>query len=825
MKLRLKNFRCYLDREFDFGTEGLLLLSGASGTGKSTILMAITFTLYGLGTKVITHGKTSCQVELEHNELKIIRTKRPNRVIVINMITQEEYENDAGQGIINEKFGIAFETTSYIRQNAINSFITLSPTEKLEFLEKFAFTGFDLSQIKSRCSTNIRNTHEALTYVSGQLETLKNIYGAMKKPEKVSFPIPISKTGGRDHAIKNELIRHKNSKILVKKAEAELDTIKTWLTDLHVYNAKTEGRRENISTLQKNIGNITLELDNVHYDGDLALEKQEQKLALFISQRELLLLKDRYEQDKSRLELIYQSEIDEMKKKITTIEENLWKEYTEVEVEELINDHIDILKDAEQLKRLKTLLEKYSGINEEKLEENKQKLEEYRKTLLEKRELLSKLLLQKELYECPACHTSLRFQDDELHIQSDEIELNNDADIEEIEKEITLMAKSINRLEYSIPEDQNKLKRYKETQTEIKVIEDKREDELLTKEEAETNIEYLKEYKRTQQEQEKSKKKLETSIRDKKFSSTVDTFKTQLTKQKEAIKSLETKTKEQKHETIDEEDLRYTIQIQRQSKEKFEMYQKQLKTLNRDLKLNTEELEKLEEEYSKKYKTNKLVEQLEQEITEKETNLDKLKNDSMKHDSNVQKIEQYQRYKEESNKFTEWETKVLDCEEAETMARQKYSAGMLLKDKILQAESVAMANIISSINTHAQEYLELFFPVDPIEIRLQSFKQSKKSITGAVKPQINLEINYKGMEADLTMLSGGELARVVLAFCLSLAEIFNSPFLLLDECTASLDQELNSIVLEGIQKNFGQKLVIVIAHQVVSGDFDRQIML
>ena len=101
------------------------------------------------------------------------------------------------------------------------------------------------------------------------------------------------------------------------------------------------------------------------------------------------------------------------------------------------------------------------------------------------------------------------------------------------------------------------------------------------------------------------------------------------------------------------------------------------------------------------------------------------------------------------------------------------------------------------------------------------FKETKKSC----KPQINLEIDYKGMEADISMLSGGELSRVVLAFTLALSEIFNAPVILLDECTASIDQELTSVVIEGIKNVFPNKLIVVIAHQVVSGNFDREIKI
>ena len=95
----------------------------------------------------------------------------------------------------------------------------------------------------------------------------------------------------------------------------------------------------------------------------------------------------------------------------------------------------------------------------------------------------------------------------------------------------------------------------------------------------------------------------------------------------------------------------------------------------------------------------------------------------------------------------------------------------------------------------------------------------------ASKPQINLEIDYKGIEHDLGMLSGGEMSRVILAFTLALAEIHNVSFVMLDESTASLDQELTGTVIEGLKENFTGKLIILIAHQVVQGAFDTIVKL
>ena len=81
------------------------------------------------------------------------------------------------------------------------------------------------------------------------------------------------------------------------------------------------------------------------------------------------------------------------------------------------------------------------------------------------------------------------------------------------------------------------------------------------------------------------------------------------------------------------------------------------------------------------------------------------------------------------------------------------------------------------------------------------------------------------MDCDLKSLSRGEISRVVLAFTLALSEMFNTPILLLDECTSNLNQELIITVFDSIKDNFKDKLVILVAHQVVKGVFDKVIEL
>ena len=155
----------------------------------------------------------------------------------------------------------------------------------------------------------------------------------------------------------------------------------------------------------------------------------------------------------------------------------------------------------------------------------------------------------------------------------------------------------------------------------------------------------------------------------------------------------------------------------------------------------------------------------------------------------------------------------------EGILRKKNDALLILKNKVLETQSISISNLIDNINSHAQIFLDKFFTDNPISVKIVSFKESK---TGD-KPCINLEIDYRGIEHDLTMLSGGEMSRVTLAFTLALAEIHNSPLIMLDESTASLDQECVSDVIEGINDTFRDKLVLLIAHQVVKGVFDKTI--
>jgi DNA repair exonuclease SbcCD ATPase subunit len=514
-----------------------------------------------------------------------------------------------------------------------------------------------------------------------------------------------------------------------------------------------------------------------------------------------------------------QTEIQEMEEKLEVILAGLWQEYTESEVKTTISEYKQLLKDVKALENLRESLRNYS-VDEEKLEGYKEELKTSKKKLDAQKELLTKLKMQQELYTCPVCDQSLRFHDDALHTAEEDDELD-ELDVEDLTRQISVAQRRVNKLEYMIPQEQNCLDRHNEISLKIQGIVDQYDDELPPVSEIENDLDYIKDYKRAQSELEKQKKELEKSLKEENYSAAVVSFQDSMKKQKKKIRSLKKKQKNSNCDDIDEMELRQTIQIQKRNKEKLDDLDTRIKVLIHERSTYQSQIIKDKEEHIGLYKKIRDISAVDKAMTKRKDEIVALEAKKDKHAKNVQKIEVYKNYLKEQQRYQEWIEKVQDQKETEELCRRKYAAATILKEKILEAESIAMLNIINSINSHVQEYLDLFFAVDPISARLLPYKETKKS----KKPQINIQIEYKGMEADLNMLSGGELSRVILAFTLGLGEIFNTPLMLLDECTSSLDQELTTQVIDGIRENYGDKMVIVIAHQVVSGHFDRVIRL
>jgi DNA repair exonuclease SbcCD ATPase subunit len=815
MKLRLINFRCYNDKTFDLGNGGLSLISGSSGLGKSTIFMAIYFALYGTGTKIISHGKTNCTVELEFDGMKIVRTKRPNRVVV-----NDTYEDDIAQNMINAKFGDCFNVTGYIAQNAIGSFVLMSPIEKLEFLEKFAFKDVDLGKIKGKCKALITKKHEALISVSSQLEMAQKILAEQEKPEEIKFPLKYPRSL-YDKATKDQEIRHKNAMIHFKRSIKRIKTLNQELNALNILSATTQAKNENISFQRTKLFDLQKSKDLMTVCDNDEIEKHKTMLKSLIEHRRFSSLEESYRNDIQRLEDMKVKEISKLTTEIVQIESELWADFTPDEHTQTLKESEKFVRDFEMLDKLRNDMKKYENISHNDLEDARMRVEKTRCEYDALRKTIEIIKIQGEMYTCPCCKIKLRLKEKELCVFDESIEINTD--LKSLLKQREEKEELIQKIERNISDMEIKLHRRDEITQSIDEITEQYKNTEENVSDIKSDINFLREYKNTQLRNEKRLLALKEELKNEKFSASYVSFRNNLCERENEIKRLKT------YEIINENEILYTedefrekISTMESNFNKHKEICENITQLEKEISDCENDLENVRQEYIAKFEKIRDVIDVEQEVKKQEQEQQEQEQLIVKYQEILDQIKLFNEYENKQKIYDNWCSKVNELNKQEQEERKRYESALTLKEKILEAESRAILNIINSINMHTQIYLDCFFPDNPISITLMPFKETKKS----VKPQINLVIDYKEMESlDIGSLSGGELARTILAFTLALGEMFNTPFLLLDEATASLDQDLTGIVMKGIRENFSGKLVITIAHQVVTGVFDRTICL
>ena len=781
MRIHLQNIKCYTDNTFDFGDNGLALLSGQSGKGKSSIIQGIHFALFGVGSKIISFGKTTCKVSLEFDGIKIERSKNPCKLVV-----NEIYEDDVGQNIINNKFGVTFDVTGYIPQNAIKSFILMSAQDKLAFIEKFAFDDINLSDMKIKCKEVYSIKQVEFLECTSKLETCMEMLDDFQEPEMVEFPFEVENED-YEKAIQNGKTLQKQIDTDIFRYTEILKKYNLESTDLKILYTNVLNNTKYIDDLKSCTNTFCNDLE---YVGDDVLQTYIQNLSFLVSQRELNVLKKQYKTDKASLETMIKNELEELNKKLVDVSTELWLFQSKEEVEESIKSTSNLLKDLERIEMFKRKLNFVEYDNET--------IKNDIKLLNDKRSIVG-------VHKCPSCKVFLRLVNDELVNDTSARGEGTKVDLATIDKELKILNNILNSI------------------NEINDITESYEDsDFPTINEVYADLNYLRGYEFTQLANEKNIRDLESKIQKQHLSNSCVSFKLKVEEMNVKIKGLETLCKSTSTlNVLDEVYLRSLIDIQQDIKRKIQEHEEKENEMN--IKIHHYEFTNkvLRDKHELKYGEIKTVDELDRVIANTSNMIDKLRNQQVKCQENFKQLEKWNRRKEDMKWYVNWEHKISNLQTEETELSNQCGALASLREHILEAESIVMTNIVESINTHAKVYLDDFFEDDPITVTLQSFKQTKK----VSKAQLNLDIEYKGMECDLQMLSGGEMSRIVLAYTLALAEMFNTPLLMLDECTASLDQENANHVFDSIKEHFNGKLTIIVAHQVVTGIFDRSIVI
>ena len=109
-KILIENIRSYEKKEISF-PKGSLLLSGDIGTGKTSVLLAIEFALFGLqpgqkGSSLLRNrtdnGKVTLEFEIEEKNIIIERTLKRSKKSVSQDYTSLTIDNEKFEGSITE---------------------------------------------------------------------------------------------------------------------------------------------------------------------------------------------------------------------------------------------------------------------------------------------------------------------------------------------------------------------------------------------------------------------------------------------------------------------------------------------------------------------------------------------------------------------------------------------------------------------------------------------------------------------------------------------------------------------------------------------------
>jgi DNA repair exonuclease SbcCD ATPase subunit len=803
MKISLTNFRCYDSAEFDFGSEGLVLLSGPSGSGKTTILLGIYFALYGTGTKLVSYGKKSCSVTLVMSEdLTITRSKRPNRLIVNGV-----YEDAAGQAIIDQLFGDSFKTTGYISQKARDSLILMSPTEKLGFLEKFAFNDVELGEIKKRSKDHIKERSIVLARCSAQLEMIRAMSSEVHVIDSVKFPLDVKKDTEkyRKGAATNHLIHIKNNTTLLKRNTSSIRKTQKKIHTHEVVSARNTAIREQIASYKQTKISTETEIEDFDDLESLTdnLNRLKDVLKSIVANREAASLQKLFESKAKTLRDVSITESADRQASIDKLKDIASKhEYTMEECDENTKTYTEMLDTSRRINKLKKSLFDGSELTETVRKSLHLLKKSHEGDAITIDRIETKKRLENKLYNCPGCHKVLRFKGNSLQsVDVSEVTDMSSDNLHELKMSQSKRAEEI----LSKTDLLKVLEASDNSRREIKELEDEW-DNLPTITSIKDDLREMMSCKNSISDTERRLKELQNVTQ----SSTV----TKLIKDlKKAEKNLDTAMESlcgNFDSDYDETDLRYRISSIEGDILSLKRLSNSLDKIQRLLSDASENLVESDTDIDCLYEKMSILEEKTKELDTERIRLESITKELTLYDL-------YDKSVKALKVFTDQED-ALGCEESEI--RTEYAAAMLLKEKILEAESIAMASVISSINVHARGYLDWFFPDNPISVQLVPFKESKNGR----KPQINLQIEYKGQEADLATLSGGEFDRILLAFALALGEISATPLMILDEAVSSLDQDLVCEIVDGV-KQFPGNLVVFVGHQVVTGVFDRVITL
>ena len=882
MLITLNNFKCWKQLEYDLGNQGITLLSGKSGVGKTSIIEAIIFALFGTGRKITKIGEKSCSVKLTtqwrsnqsnntpdntyNQNIEIFRQKGPNRLTV--MLNNILYEDDSAQALIDNEYTDTFNSIGYLSQSSVNSFVLMGPQDKLAFLEKLVFKNMDMKIIKNKISTLIRERNTLLQQTTGKIDMLNQIITEIidnkSQTTEPNYPFECSENN-REIFEKNLFTLEKNQNKKLNSFNSKLEKLKKMEEETTNYENQNHDLIEKQKLYQSKLNESNKY--NIDFSDNVTTNQHQEQLQANINTNkqtinnyskylEYLETKLSINDLQEKLTSVTQKEEQQLQEKLQKYSTDILDDNTLSEIQEDIQTFSEYIQDIKQYNKF---LDEIHTIDQEIVEINKTATDSkitlsdsFRADVSSKIETIQKKLTEQKLYgkkyKCPQCKTKLSICNDthKLILINDSSE--NSQDIEKLKQKITRYKKLITLFD--------------ELYQKFNIMDSKKTDLIHKNQTISNNYEDFDNSPTNTTELTHDLKKYKTLLDKHTIASTeITKIKTTLSDpffNNHIIKSMsrDIEKSQLKLDKIHSDNQNINELVSNNNidsitcKNILDEHKLNLNQISNDLltfnnclseyntltdKLNdiNQKLEILQKTFSEKKPLS--LKSIQKHISKILTEKDNLNDDINKNQQQIISLEKWKISYQQYLDFTKKQTELSELHDISSNLSKKLKSIYTIKDIIMKAESMTINNIINQINDTVSRYLDIFFPDNPIRVILHcpdtenepSNKSNKKPIKQKTKErtQISILIDYKDIEADISILSGGELQRIVIAYNLALSELFNLPLILLDECTSNLDQELTEIVVKGIHRNCNDKMIIMIAHQVVSGIFDKVIQI
>ena len=831
-RLSLSEFKGVKHAVVEFESASIILLDGYSGSGKSTIVEALSFVLYGQdickkvdNSYTLTKKKPTVKVSLEFPDGSYItRSKNPT---LLDGLTPDGRHVD--QQYINDKFGDprVWGITTYLRQGGEYEFLTsVGGKEKLNILQKLDAPGYSNGELDTYSSflqksdTLVKETKEkvhsaelSLTSAKVKLDEYRKIHAevlsACPEPWSEETKIATAKDyncePGWDNLLRGVQKVHDDTlslwKAKITKTRQEMDSLGMYNTRKTQLEALIKAKREeleNIHPPDDNKDDLILELEKLNADMVLHDAMKEYTIKLNLRNKSLANL--------SELEKTLPPE-QTLKYTETTLRE-LEMAYKWPSKQEIDNELGELSQTAARLCSLdlynKTMSEKQAlrdsitaaetSLNTCPTSPSSDEITRLQKAILE-------LSVSSAVLSCPSCGTGLYLVGGRLEHAPDMPKVS----LKELEA--ALMAAKAAQAGYETRlRIENKIAGLKKRLESIPDVEkppalDTPMDMntiIKRKGYLETGLKYSHLPRDVNIEEER--KRLSLSQTRDNLLKQMEAFKRSIPVVEEPVGKLNYPSS-----TCDELLLRKSSVLSR--------IHGVDDTLSKRLHI-AEDISGLEKTLASlgpppvvEYDISKLEEKVHEVLKHRDTCIEAVRAQQIleEHSIRVRDVE--------------------ECHRVYTEGLHRIETLTYIKTVLKTAQHNMFSDLLRLLSTSLSRLLTIMFD-EPVVFEFQANCSDTDT-------HYNPNVTYRLLFGDNTVdtvgfkddksLSGGERARCSIAMALVFADLGKSPFFIVDETTACLDDNLKRTIVELVKEHLPNKTILFISHSIPPGHFDQTV--